>query len=110
MRRGAGVNTKEEKAGSTEKDCMEIICNEERCSLGHGACFACFLIVSVFIIQMHPFKNSHMGYNKGKCVHFLFQRTHFNICTSFCKLHFKYKKHNDDKNKLNSSKLVKIHL
>lgn len=107
MRRGAGVNTKEEKAGSTEKDCMEIICNEERCSLGHGACFACFLIVSVFIIQMHPFKNSRMGYNKGKCIHF-FQLTHLNICTSFYKLHFKYKKHDNDKNKLKSK--IKNHL
>lgn len=90
MRRGAGVNTKEEKAGSTEKDCMEIICNEERCSLGHGACFACFLIVSVLIIQMHPFKNSHIFgiikesvYIISLCTHKLI---HLNICTSFCKL------------------------
>lgn len=52
----------------TEKDYMEMICDEERCSLGHGACFACFLIVSVFIIQIYAFNNSQIRHIKAKCV------------------------------------------
>lgn len=50
---------------------MEIICDEESCSLGHGACFACFLIVSVFIIQIYAFNNSLMGHIKGKGVRYI---------------------------------------
>lgn len=59
-----------ESRNQRERDYMEIICDEERCSLGHGACFACFLIVSVFIIQIYAFNNLHVGHIKGKCVRF----------------------------------------
>lgn len=74
-RREREVNTKEEKAergGNRNK--MEIICDEEKCSLGHCACFACFLIVSVFIIQIYAFNNSQTGHIKGKCKIFLIKK------------------------------------
>lgn len=69
---GGGKHKGGEKQGEkeTERDYMEIICDEERCSLRHGACFACFLIVSVFIIQIYAFNNSLMGHIKGKCVRY----------------------------------------
>ena len=75
-RREGEVNTKEEKAGrGGNRDYMEMICDEERCSLRHGACFSCFLIVRVFIIQIYAFNNSLMGHIKRKCVrYFRFKR------------------------------------
>lgn len=62
---------------------MEMICDEERCSLRHGACFACFLIVCVFIIQIYAFNNSLMGHIKGKCVRYFWfkkKKTQKKIC------------------------------
>lgn len=52
---------------------MEVICDEERCSLGHHACFACFLIVA-FIIHIYVFNNSQTR-QKKECMIFLNIRT-----------------------------------